>query len=139
MKIAVPTRQNYIDDHFGHCEMYTIYTVDEKTILEVETIPSTQGCGCKSDIAKVLQNNGVTVLLAGNMGAGALQVLQKHGITVLRGNSGEVTSVVHDYLQGKLTDSGIGCASHESHHGHGHNGGHNCSHSHTNTEFSIDI
>ena len=65
MKIAVPTRDNKVDDHFGHCEYYTIYTVNqEKQILSSETIPSPQGCGCKSDIAVQLQDMGVSVMLA---------------------------------------------------------------------------
>lgn len=29
-KIALPTRNGLIDDHFGHCEFYTIFTVDEE-------------------------------------------------------------------------------------------------------------
>lgn len=28
MKIALPSRHNNIDDHFGHCEYFTVYTVD---------------------------------------------------------------------------------------------------------------
>lgn len=138
MKIAVPTRNNEVDDHFGHCESYSIFSIEAKTIQSVEMFPSPQGCGCKSDIAEVLQKKGVTVLLAGNMGAGALNVLKNQGITVLRGNSGDVRMVVEDYLQGKLSDSGVGCASHEAHHGHGEDG-HVCNHNHANNSFSIDI
>lgn len=29
MKIAIPTRDNVIDNHFGHCEYYTILTVGQ--------------------------------------------------------------------------------------------------------------
>jgi predicted Fe-Mo cluster-binding NifX family protein len=56
MKIAVPvTSTNQVDEHFGHCEFYSIYTVSEKNeITKIETIPSVQGCGCKSNIAGVL-------------------------------------------------------------------------------------
>ena len=34
MKIAVPTRNNVVDDHFGHCEAYTIFTVDTNNKIE---------------------------------------------------------------------------------------------------------
>lgn len=68
-KIALPTRNGLIDDHFGHCEFYTIFTVDEENrISRTQVLPSPQGCGCKSDIASKLQADGVTVMLAGNMG-----------------------------------------------------------------------
>ena len=56
MKIAVPTRENVVDDHFGHCAYYTLFTVDDdKNITNIETLPSPQGCGCKSNIASVLK------------------------------------------------------------------------------------
>ena len=127
MKIAVPTRDNKVDDHFGHCEYYTIYTVNqEKQILSSETIPSPQGCGCKSDIAVQLQDMGVSVMLAGNMGQGALNVLSNHNIKVVRGCSGAILDVATDYLNGKITDSGVSCASHEHHHRHQHNHKHQC-------------
>jgi predicted Fe-Mo cluster-binding NifX family protein len=55
MKIAVPvTSDNRIDSHFGHCELYGVYTISEKNeITGVKTIKSQPGCGCKSDIASV--------------------------------------------------------------------------------------
>ena len=71
MKIAIPTRDCRIDDHFGHCDHYTIYTIENKTIAAREELPSPQGCGCKSGIAADLQRLGVTAMLAGNMGEGA--------------------------------------------------------------------
>ena len=65
MKIAIPTRENAVDNHFGHCEYYTILTVgQDNQILSSETIPSPQGCGCKSNIAGELENMGVSVMLA---------------------------------------------------------------------------
>lgn len=122
MKIAVPTRANCVDDHFGHCEAYTVLTIDDnKQIVDSELLPSPQGCGCKSNIASVLQTAGVKVLLAGNMGTGALNVLNRHNIIVYRGCSGDVTQVVKDYLAGKIGDSGLSC----SHHG---DEGHVCKH-----------
>lgn len=52
MKIAIPTKENMVDDHFGHCEYYTVLTIgQDNQILSSEMIPSPQGCGCKSDIA----------------------------------------------------------------------------------------
>ena len=117
MKIAVPTRKASIDDHFGHCEAYTIFSVsDDKEIVSTETLPSPQGCGCKSNIASVFQGLGVSVMLAGNMGNGALNVLTQHDIKVFRGNSGDARETVERYLQGAIKDSGESC----SHHGDDH-------------------
>jgi len=125
MKIAVPTQNNSVDGHFGHCEYYTIYTIDEnKNVVNKELMPSPEGCGCKSNIAGVLRQMNVALMLAGNMGEGAFNMLQMHGIQVIRGCSGNTDDVVANYLEDKLMDNGILC----SHHGHNHENGHTCNH-----------
>lgn len=127
MKIAVPvTHDHQIDDHFGHCEFYNVYTVDSKLeITNITTLKSPQGCGCKSNIAQVLSNEGVDTMLAGGIGAGAINVLMSWGINVVRGCSGDAKQVVTDYIHGKVSDSGSSCAHHEHHHA---GEGHSCSH-----------
>ena len=118
MKIALPSRDNLIDSHFGHCEYFTVYTINEEKIIQEETIPSPSGCGCKSDIASVLAENGVTLMLAGNMGDGAVTVLNNSGIEVIRGCSGSIKEVALAWISGTLTDSGDSCHEH----------GHECNH-----------
>jgi predicted Fe-Mo cluster-binding NifX family protein len=115
MKIALPSRQNLIDDHFGHCEYFTVFTIDnnKKEIVSQETIASPEGCGCKSNIAQTLSEMGVTFLLAGNMGEGAVNVLNNSGIEVLRGCSGDVKEVALNWINGFLVDSGDSCHEHE--------------------------
>ncbi|MBE0556416.1 MAG: NifB/NifX family molybdenum-iron cluster-binding protein [Proteobacteria bacterium] len=114
MKIALPSRQNQVDEHFGHCEYFTVFTVnDNKEILSEETVASPANCGCKSNIAQTLAEMGVTMLLAGNMGQGAVNVLNNCGIDVMRGCTGDVKGVAERWLSGTLTDSGIACALHE--------------------------
>ena len=116
MKVAVPTRGNEVDDHFGHCEMYTVFNIDENNkIISSAILPSPQGCGCKSNIAAVLHEMGINVMLAGNMGGGALNVLNSQGIDVYRGCSGEVRQLTEAFLEGKIGDSGEGCKQHEHH------------------------
>ena len=133
MKIAVPvTKENQIDGHFGHCESYGVFTISEKNeISGVKNVGSPEGCGCKSDIAGVLAADGVTVMLAGGIGGGAINVLNNSGIEVIRGCSGDATEVVKLYLSGSVADSGSSCHKHEEHNheGHQHEGGsHTCSH-----------
>lgn len=132
MKIAVPvTSENQIDGHFGHCESYGVFSISEnKEITSVKSVQSPQGCGCKSDIASVLAADGVSLMLAGGIGGGAINVLNNSGIEVIRGCSGDATEVVKLYLKGMVEDSGSSCHQHEAHHGHGHDHDHDhqCSH-----------
>ena len=121
MKIAIPTRGNQIDSHFGHCEYFTVFSIDmdKKEIIDVENIQAPEGCGCKSNIAQILSEKGVKLMIAGNMGDGAVKVLHTSGIDVIRGCSGDVKSAAGKWLAGTLTDSGDSCHEHE--HGCQHN------------------
>ena len=121
MKIATPSRNGQIDEHFGHCKEYLVFTVNGKELIPEANIPSPEGCGCKSGVAVDLAAAGVTHMIAGNMGAGAVRVLGSHGITAVRGASGDARRAVQDFVDGKLSDSGSGCA------GHGDDG-HTCDH-----------
>ena len=122
MKIAVPvTKDNQIDSHFGHCESYNVFTISDKNeITSVKNVESPQGCGCKSNIAYVLASDDVTIMLAGGIGGGAINVLNNSGIEVIRGCEGDATEVVKLYLSGLIEDSGSSCQQHEAHNQEGH-------------------
>ena len=129
MKLAIPTRDGKVDDHFGHCDHYTIFTINGKEIVGREDLPSPQGCGCKSGIAADLEKMGVEVMLAGNMGDGALNKLSAHNIRVIRGCRGDIEAVVRGFLLGFILDSGVGCSAHAeghecAHHDNGHSDQH---------------
>lgn len=113
-KIAIPTHDQMVDDHFGHCAYYTVFTIaDDNTIISTEHLDSPEGCGCKSNIASVMQEMGITLMLAGNMGMGAFNKLSEHNITVIRGCHGAVEGVLKSYLNGEIADSAEACNHHD--------------------------
>lgn len=114
-KIAVPTRDGMVDEHFGHCEYFTVYEIKNGAISAERRVDSPDGCGCKSDIASVLARDGVTLMLAGNMGEGAVRILKANGIDVIRGASGKARDIAVSWLAGAIADSGVPCAEHGSH------------------------
>jgi len=103
MKIALPTRDGQSDNHFGHCDHFTV-------------LESPQGCGCKSDIATTLAALGVEWMLAGNMGQGAVNVLTAQNIRVVRGCSGPIDTVAAEWLKGNVTDTVVACDHHDCNH-----------------------
>lgn len=125
-KIAIPiTSDKVVEDHFGHSRFYEIYTFSNTNeIVDLKLLESEPGCGCKSNIVNVLADEGVTFMLSGNIGNGAMNKLNKAGIGVIRGCSGESADVILQYIEGKITDNGVSC----SHHSHGHDHGHECHH-----------
>ncbi len=112
MKIAVPSIGGRVDEHFGHCKEFLVFKAEGAKIVEESVIPSLEGCGCKSGVAADLARAGVTHLVAGNMGEGAVRVLASHGIAVARGASGDAKAAAQAFLEGSLKDSGLGCAGH---------------------------
>lgn len=113
-RVAIPTRQGLVDDHFGHCNYYTIYTISPANeVLSKQELEAPQGCGCKSGVGNILASLGVKYLLAGNMGAGAVMALQNSGINVIRGCSGDTDKVINDWLNGVISDNGQECHEHE--------------------------
>lgn len=117
MKIAVPTKEdNTIDGHFGHCEFYTVYTIsDQKEIVLKERLESPQGCGCKSNIAYDLSEIGVSVMLTGGIGQGAINKLAEQKIEVIRNCNGNIDDLISAYVAGNLKDGGASCAAHANH------------------------
>ncbi|MCL7762377.1 hypothetical protein MPF19_03040 [Polaribacter sp. Z014] len=127
-KIAIPiTKDNRVEDHFGRCKFYEIYTFsDANEIIDLQLLESDGKCGCKSNIVSVLVKEGVTFMLAGNIGDSAMSKLVVAGIGVIRGCSGKSADVILEFVDGKITDNGVGCASHSHKHKKGH--AHACNH-----------
>ena len=110
MTIAIAEQGGNVNEHFGHTEQYVVYTIStENRIVKTEYLKSDGGCGCHSGVAEKLASMGVTVMLAGNIGAGAIQHLYMNGIDVIRGCSGNTTDVVQAFLNGQISDNNQVC------------------------------
>ena len=118
MKIAVTYANGLIFQHFGHCEAFKIYEVQDGVILSSEVV-SAVGSG-HGALAGFLKNHGVDALVCGGIGGGARNALAEAGIALYPGVSGSADDSVKALLEGKLIyNPGTVC-------GHHHEGGHNC-------------
>lgn len=119
MKIAIPSKEqngaHVVDAHFGHCEFFTVFTVNDETKeIEVqEHFLPPKGCGCKSNLAPSLAEDGVSILLAGNMGQGAVDVLDRVGVKAVRGFSGSVREAAEKWLLGEYVEPTEICHHHD--------------------------
>lgn len=122
MKIAIASEGNLVNEHFGKCKSYSLFTVTGLGVLTgEETFQCEEGCACNSDTVAHLLDKGVNVLIAGSMGAGAYSKLSTKGIRVYRGCSGDIKAIAELYIRGELLDSGSGCGDHAG-------GNHQCNH-----------
>ena len=122
MKIAATYENGRIFQHFGHTETFKVYEVEDGRILGSEIIGS-NGSG-HGALAKLLNEQGIDVLICGGIGGGAQAALEERGIELCAGAEGDADEAVAAYLRGELHNTGANC---DHHHGEDHTcGEHGC-------------
>jgi predicted Fe-Mo cluster-binding NifX family protein len=117
MKIAVTTQGNQIFQHFGKCENFTIFSIEEGKMQGKTSIDASQNG--HAALAEFLKNAGVGVLICGGIGDGAKQMLSSGGIKLVSGVEGNIEDAVNSYISGALNDMGGSC--NQEDHGQDHN------------------
>ena len=91
--------------HFGHCDLYTLVSVENNQVQDVKVIPNVphQQGGCMAPV-QYLAEKGTKKLIAGGMGMRPLMGFNQVGIEVyFGGNSKTVGDAVALLVEGKLT------------------------------------
>lgn len=104
MKIAIPTLGESVNQHFGRCENFTVFDVEEGKIVGKEIISTAGFHHQHSHLAVLLNSAGATVIITGGIGPGAISALQNVGFEVLTGATGEAQTVAELYALGELAD-----------------------------------
>lgn len=113
IKIAVASENGMVTEHFGHCESFIIFEVENNQIIKNETIPNP---GHKPGfLPNYLNDMGVNVIISGGMGGGAIEIFNEKGIEVITGASGDAKAAATSYLQGALKSTGSVCHEHQHH------------------------
>lgn len=105
MKIAVSSTGTdlnaQVDPRFGRCQHFIVTDPDtmEFEVLENSSAVATVGAGIAT--GQFIASRGVSVMLTGNCGPNAFDVLQAAGIKVMTGVSGTVRDAVDSYKAGK--------------------------------------
>ena len=104
MKYAVPVSGGMVSPHFGHCEQFALFDVNEekKEVTRKELVPSPEHQ--PGLLPQWLAEEGVSVVLAGGMGPRAQDIFRQNRIEVVMGVlEGDPEKAVLDYLNGMLT------------------------------------
>lgn len=103
MRYAVPVSGGMMSPHFGHCEQFALFDVDEerREIAKKEVIPSP---GHQPGLLpEWLAEQGVSMVIAGGMGSRAQGLFQQNGIRVVLGTlESDPEKAVLSYLDGRL-------------------------------------
>jgi predicted Fe-Mo cluster-binding NifX family protein len=94
-----------VDPRFGRCQYFVI--VDSKTMefsaILNDSTNAAHGAGIQA--AQTVTNMGVKVVLTGNVGPNAFNVLSATGLKIVTGVSGSVRDAVEKYKNGQLQET----------------------------------
>lgn len=100
-KFAIPTLNEKLTAHFGHCEKFAIVDVEDDKVVNEEFIePPVHQPGV---YPKFLADHGVNVIIAGGMGQKAQDLFAQNNIEVHMGvPDGSPSELVMSYLGNEL-------------------------------------
>jgi predicted Fe-Mo cluster-binding NifX family protein len=111
MKIAVASEGKMVTGHFGHCENFNIFEVENNQIVKAQSIPNP---GHKPGfLPNFLNDMGVKVIISGGMGGGAVEIFNEKGIEVITGASGNADKAVQKFIEGSLKSTDSVCHEHQ--------------------------
>jgi len=110
MKICVSASSDSLDSNvdsrFGRCPYFVI--VDSETMefsaITNDSTNAAHGAGIQA--AQTVANMGAKVVITGNVGPNAFNVLSATGIKIVTGASGSVKEAVEKYKSGQLKETG---------------------------------
>lgn len=121
MKIAMPNDGKNINQHFGRSKSFVIITIDNNSITDVLEISTENFQHQHETLADLLAHHGVTVVVTGGIGGGAMSKLKEKEFEVITGAGGDYIDIATSYMNGTLEDQNAACAGHgEGHHKEGH-------------------
>jgi len=111
MRIAVTFEDGQVFQHFGHCQQFKIYEVENDEVVSSRVI-SAEGSGHDA-MAGLLADKSIDAVICGGIGGGAINALIEYGIEVCSGVSGDADEAVEYYLKGELISEGLNCDHHD--------------------------
>lgn len=108
--IAIPVSNNCLCQHFGHCQQFAIYKIEDKNIMEENYLtPPPHEPGV---LPAWLASKGVTHVITGGMGQRAISLFQQQNISVYTGAPEKsARSLIEDFLNNTLI-TGVNACDH---------------------------
>ena len=124
MKICIsasgPSENASVDFRFGRCPYFIVYDTDKKKYAVVKNETGTAFRGAGITAAQKVADLGCRVIITGNIGPNAFNVLNQSGIKIFTGIFNKtVKKAIEDWENGKFKESDLSTASFGSGRGFG--------------------
>ncbi len=108
MKVAIPLSGGELSSHFGHCEVFAVYTIAEGKVTKKETLdPPVHEPGSHP---RFLHEQGVNVVISGGMGMKAQELMNQNQIRVIVGVCPRpLDELVELFIKGELESGDNRC------------------------------
>ena len=95
-----------VDSRLGRCPYFVVVDSETMEFIVVSNDSTSAAHGAGIQAAQTVVNMGVNVVLTGNVGPNAFNVLSATGIKIVTGASGSVKDAVEKYKSGQLKETG---------------------------------
>jgi len=106
MRIAIsatgPALDAEVEPRFGRCPYFVIVDPDTMQFEALENSSAMQAGGAGISTGQMIASKGVQVVLTGNCGPNAYQVLSAAGLQVITGVSGKIQDAIQAYKSGRF-------------------------------------
>ena len=101
-KIAVPVINGSLCTHFGHCQEFHLFDIEDGKISNIEQkTPPPHAPGV---IPKWISEQAVTDVIVGGIGQRAIDIFNAEGVNVYAGApSNPSKTIIEDFINGSLT------------------------------------
>jgi predicted Fe-Mo cluster-binding NifX family protein len=108
-----------VSGHFGHTPCFVVAEIADGKVTTSRAVASPgHGEGCS--MPGFVHSLGVSAVIVGGIGGGAVRGLSARGIEVIAGASGNAGGALEAYAAGTLTSGEPGCQGHGGQSGCGH-------------------
>ncbi|KEI81445.1 diguanylate cyclase [Clostridium botulinum] len=116
MKIAISstgkTMENSLDMRFGRCEYFQIHDSESKKVKILENEGQNASGGAGIVASNQLVDEKVDVIITGNLGPNAFEIIEKAGIKAYKCEPIAITLVIEKYNKGELEQISMSGSAH---------------------------
>ncbi|HOV79259.1 MAG TPA: NifB/NifX family molybdenum-iron cluster-binding protein [Bacillota bacterium] len=109
MKIAMPYLEGEVNAHFGSSREFVIFETENGQITGKKIITNEMAHN-HGGLIQMLRDEGTDVVITGGIGMPMANALQRTGIKIVTGASGDVERVAGNYLNGRLVSRSVRCS-----------------------------